>query len=130
MLAETLSINPASVEWPKPWKPITNESDALAFGRQWNPQVSPTVLAELRRETGPGHRLHGVDCQPLVSDGRKEFLFATDQPKSPVVLVHFTWHSETDPRWPATVAYASLREFLRKERQRTMKFWELWKLFR
>jgi len=126
-----LSIDPTSIAWPAPWRPITDESEALSFGRWINPQVAPTILGELRREICDRHPLYGVGCIPLAYDSRikKDFLFASEHPEMPLVLVHFTWVVEAEPHWPFVIPYRTVRAFVRSERRRSMKPWQLWKLW-
>ncbi|MBP3959506.1 hypothetical protein J8F10_30040 [Gemmata sp. G18] len=111
-------VDPTRVRWPVPWRPLTDENEALAFGRAMSPNVAPTVLAELRREVCDRHPLAGAACRPIAweSWSKKDFLFLTDRPGLPVVLVHFTWHVEPNPEWPFVVGYSSLRDFFRRER--------------
>lgn len=93
--------------------------------------VAPTVLGELRREICDRHPLYGIECIPLAYEFlvKKDFLFATERADMPLVLVHFTWTIETKPHWPFIIPYTSLRGFVRSERRRGMKPWQLWKLW-
>jgi hypothetical protein len=74
-----LKIDPLAVNWPEPWQPVTDESVELAI----YPQVTKTIIEELRRETATSHPLYGVECIPLAVHGkhRKEVLFATSHPR-------------------------------------------------
>jgi hypothetical protein len=111
-------FDPTRFRWPTPWRPLTHDAEALAFGRMMNPAVARTVLGELRREICDRHPLAGVECRPVAweSWGRKEFLFLTRHHDMPVALVHFTWNAEPYPDWPFVVPYRSLSEFVRRER--------------
>ena len=112
------AFDPTRFRWPVPWQPLTDEAEALAFGRWVNPNVATTVLGELRREVCDRHPLAGVACRPVAwgSWSKKDFLFLTARPDMPVALVHFTWAVERKPDWPFVVPYPSLREFVRRER--------------
>jgi hypothetical protein len=58
---------------------------------------------ELRRETVPGHVLHGRPARALAARKlRKESIWWLPQDGAWAV-VHLTWTAETDPQWPTTV---------------------------
>jgi hypothetical protein len=116
------------VKWPSPWAPIGDEFEALANGRRWGNGVASTIIDELHREICEIHPLYGVGCIPIAYDARsgKEFVFLTDKLDAPVVLVHFTWNQERDPKWPFIVVYQNIEEFVRKERNRRKKWWQFW----
>jgi hypothetical protein len=106
-----------------PWRPLTDEGEALAFGRWYTstvgaPTVADTILGELRREICDRHPLAGVSCRPVAweSWSKKDFLFLTARSDMPVTLVHFTWAAEHEPEWPFVVPYRSLRHFTGRER--------------
>ena len=118
-----------SVRWPSPWRPIDDDYAALSFGRRFgNQPIADTVLGELRREICDEHPLYGRECTPVAFDADcpKEFLFLTDIPDAPVVLVHFTWHTEPKPDFPSIKRYASVQDFMRQERRYRKKWWQLW----
>ena len=117
-----------SIKWPSPWRPIDDEHEALRFGRRWSKQqIANTIVGELHREICESHPLHGRECTPVAykTDCGKEFLFLTDIPESPVMLVHFTWHAESKPEFPAIKRYSSLHEFASKESRYRRKWWRL-----
>jgi hypothetical protein len=111
-------FDPTRFRWPIPWRPLSDDAEALSFGRFINPNVATTVLGELRRETCDGHPLAGVACRPVAwnADGRKDFLFLTARPDMPVALVHFTWGVQKTPDWPFVIGYRGLEDFVRRER--------------
>ena len=117
------------LEWPQPWRPVTDEAEALAFGRSVNPAVASTVLGELRREICCEHPLHGLEVMPLAYDSRscRDFLFETAQPERRFVLVHVAWGIEPDPRWPFIETYGDLEAFRRAVRRCHARIWEFWK---
>ena len=118
----------ASVKWPPPWGAIADEHAALALGRRWGTNIASTVLEELHREICESHPLFGIDCVPIAYDTQtpKEFLFVTNKPDLPVVLVHFTWRWEPDPRFPFIVPFKSIEDFITKERKHRKKWWQFW----
>jgi hypothetical protein len=113
------AFDPTRFRWPIPWRPLTDDAEALAFGRRVNPSVAETVLGELRREMCDRHPLAGVECRPVAWEAwsQKDFLFLTARPDMPVALVHLTWAVEREPDWPFVVPYRSLRDFVRRERR-------------
>lgn len=112
-------FDPIQFRWPVPWCALVDEAEALAFGRWFNPNVASTVLEELRREICDQHPLVGVACRPVAweTESKKDFLFLTERPDMPVVLVHFTWTAEQKPDWPFVIPYKSLLDFVRRERR-------------
>lgn len=107
-------IDLEAVVWPEPWQPLTDEAEALAFGHIMNAEVADTVLGELQREICEGHSLYGLECRPIAHASEKEFLFLTPIPGRPLVLVHFTWHKESDPYYPSLLPYKSLADFMER----------------
>lgn len=107
-------IDADTVHWPSPWQPITDERAALAFGRAMSGAVGSSIIGELHREICPSHPLFGVACRPLAYDSKvkKDFLFETDSTETPLVMVHFTWAVEKDPRWPFIIGFGSINEFI------------------
>ena len=133
-------FDPMRFRWPIPWRPLTDEAEALAFGRRHvtmmgRPPVADTVLGELRREICDRHPLAGVECRPVAwnSWGSKDFLFLTARPDMPVALVHFTWAVERELAWPFVISYRSLRHFVWRERkwlvEARMLMRQLWRQF-
>ena len=74
------AIDPMRFRWPTPWRPTTDDTEALALGRWIDPSVATTVLGELRREVCDRHPLAGVECRPVAREGwsKKDFLFLAD----------------------------------------------------
>lgn len=118
------TFDPARFRWPVPWRPLTDDAGALAFGRSVNPAVAPTVLGELRREICDRHPLADVECRPVAWEAwsRKDFLFLSARTDMPVVLVHFTWAVEPEPDWPFLIRYRSVGDFVRRERNWVSEF--------
>jgi hypothetical protein len=68
--------------------------------------------AELRREAGPGHRLHGRDARAIARRlSQDDVLFEVDDGLAPLYVVHLTWRPERDPHFPACSGYAGLDDF-------------------
>lgn len=107
-------LDPKSIQWPSPWQAIADERASLEFGMKWNNEVRPSIINELHREICSSHPLFGVQCRPIAFDAKvkKEFLFETDIVDMPLVLVHFTWMIEKDPRWPIIIPFQSINEFI------------------
>jgi hypothetical protein len=87
---------------------------------QWLPPWEPTELdlaAELAREVGPGHPLHG---RPAVAVGRRvdcdDVLFWLPDGPAALAVVHLTWTGKREraPQWPWVVLYGSIAEWLEK----------------
>ena len=119
-----------NVKWPKPWQPLDDDYTALAFGRRWGKgEIADTVLGELHREICDRHPLHSHKCIPVAydTDCPKEFLFLTDLPDAPVVLVHFTWRKELKPDWPFIIRFKSITDFSRQERRFQKRWWQFWR---
>jgi hypothetical protein len=112
-------IDPRTVVWPSPWQPIADEGVALTFGRSMSDGVAASIVGELHREICSTHPLFGVECRPLAYDARskKDFLFETENAQMPLVMVHFTWAVENDPRWPFIIRFGRLDEFLKWARR-------------
>lgn len=110
---------PHDFQWLPPWSALDHEPSALAWGEliaelEFGEQVADCLVAELRREMPNGHVLK--HCE-LAAVGRcdadpNEFLFATDSPQAPLVVVHLTWSVETDPMWPFTYTFSTLQDWI------------------
>ena len=102
---------------PLQWKPIGNHGDALALGRMLYSNIADTVQDELQREICERHPLYVVVCRPVGYDAGtgKDFLFLTEKPGSPFVLVHFTWKEETQPEFPFIIEFRCFDDFIRNE---------------
>lgn len=121
----TLAI-PAN-RWPPPWRPLTDDAEALAFGRSVNPEVALTVSGELKRELPPGHPLAGRSLLPLGWDtqSKRDFLFWIADATPSLARIHFTWFAESDPRWPTFRIFDNFDEFRRAERNHYSRPWEI-----
>jgi len=87
---------------PQGWTPVTDAAAA-------------TLLSELRREMPATHQLRGQDVQAIARrDHRDDVLFRSPSEGGPVFWVHLTWSVESDPKWPWTVVYESLGDFLER----------------
>lgn len=83
------------VEWLRPWRGVSDPTDALAWAR------------ELKRECSAGHLLHGQDATFIARrQDRDDFLVLLADGR--VAEVHLTWSEENDPRWPAAKTYETL----------------------
>jgi hypothetical protein len=96
---------PDRFDWPAGWRPLPLPDGWLG--------LAGSAEAELAREVGSGHPLHGATCRAVGFNGDdpNEFLFATDRPATPLAFVHLTWQAERDPGWPYTVCYQSWEGF-------------------
>jgi hypothetical protein len=96
----TLPVELSNIPWRSPWVPV----------------ASPAFEARLAREAGPAHVLYQ---RPTVSIGRRldndDVLFYLPAGPAMLAVVHLTYSEripEPDPRFPYTVLYASLREWI------------------
>jgi len=91
-----------TLDWLAPWRPATQGAH---------------LEAELEREVGPGHPLHGVRA---VAVGRRldsdDVLFFIPGPQARLVVVHLTWKGgrEVDPSSPGTIFFASPEEWVER----------------
>jgi hypothetical protein len=89
------------INWAEPWGPL-----APAAG---------DLRAELHRELSPSHPLFGVTVAAI---GRRsdcdDVLFQLLDGSNRVAVVHLTWRGrpEEDSRWPDTVVYGSLQDWV------------------
>lgn len=87
------------MKWLEPWCPV-------------NPDADVTYKAELLREVGEAHPLHGLS---VAAVGRRldsdDVLFSL--PEGRLAVVHLTWtgHTESHPAWPHTDFYAGWADF-------------------
>ena len=74
------------------------------------------------------HPLFGRECVAVAYDADcpKDFLFLTDIPDAPVVLVHLTWNQEPKPDWPFIKRYEGILDFIRQERRYRRRWWQFW----
>jgi hypothetical protein len=112
-------IELAHFRLPHPWAAIDDDHDALALGHMLHKDVAGTVQEELQREICEEHPLFGIKCRPVAWDSKtgEDFLFTTNLPESPFVLVHFTWIEETNPAFPFIVEFKCFDDFIRNERE-------------
>jgi hypothetical protein len=72
-----------------------------------------TTAAELRREIGTGHVLHGCKLFPLARRrDRDDVLVRAAGATAPLWLVHLTWRPEPDPAWPRIRPFDDLAAFV------------------
>lgn len=69
--------------------------------------------AQLRREVGPGHILHGVPARLAARyDPNDDALFELLDGSERYAVVHLTWASRPEPPpWPVTAVYESFEAF-------------------
>jgi hypothetical protein len=71
--------------------------------------------AELRRELHPAHQLYRCKVRAIARrQSCDDVLFADLPEERPLFLVHLTWHPATDAKWPHTVSYNDMDEFLER----------------
>jgi hypothetical protein len=65
---------------------------------------------ELRRELAPGHVLHGVNVTAIARRWRRDdILFQLQDGR--FAQVHLTRRPETNPTWPDTQIYSTLKDW-------------------
>ena len=76
--------------------------------------VAGGLVAELRREMPPDHRLAKSELRVIgqCDADHNEFLYATDDPSAPIARVHLTWRTESHNNWPHANVYATLDEWM------------------
>jgi hypothetical protein len=106
-----MKILPPEFVWISPWAALAEASPPLpeVLGDQ---TYSQWLAAELQREVCESHRLYRINVEAIGFNryDPNEFLFLTDDPKTPFAFVHLTWTVETDPRWPWTEGFVSILE--------------------
>jgi hypothetical protein len=90
----------STASWPGAWRPITPEDGAQ-------------LLAELRRELHVSHLLSNKQFQIIARRADSDDVLVILQDNS-VAEVHLTWrgNAENDPKWPHTVLFANLDEWM------------------
>jgi hypothetical protein len=88
------------MEWLRPWEPIEGSPEAFT--------------AELKRELAASHPLFGVEVRAIGQGFCDDVLFQLHDGSTRVAVVHLTWAGrvEADPRWPDTVIYDSLQDWV------------------
>ena len=92
---------PSNLEWLTPWEPVNDPNEEL--------------VAELKKELGPDHILHGLE---YVALGHRidcdDFLFATSDQHKPLAVVHLTWkgNTEADQRWPSSAIHSDWQDWI------------------
>ena len=94
----------SEITYLPPWRAVTAEE-----GREHE--------AELKREVRDEHPLFGLGVEAIAKrDDQDDVLFKiAGSPR--VAVVHLTWRGERekDPRWPFTVLFGSLTDWVEKE---------------
>lgn len=93
------SIIPPRFNWPEHWEPIGS--------------YAANLENELARELPLGHALAGRKVKAIARyASTDDVMFATDDPKQPIAIVHLTWSGceESDCKWPWTDMYSSLQQ--------------------
>ncbi len=92
---------------------MTTVETAMRLPTAWQAHGSASLVEQLQRETPPGHVLHSV---PVVALARRmdndDVLFRLDDGTARVAVVHLTYASGSDPRWPATELFDSAAAWL------------------
>src|SRR5262245_13690070 len=90
-----------TVNLPDPWYRIADENLRVA------------LEAELKKELGPAHCLANVPLKIIAKrDDKDDVLAVLDGGR--VAQIHMTWSGqpEADPRWPASVIYNSMNDWM------------------
>jgi hypothetical protein len=90
------------IQFTEPWRSIEDSQ-------------TQQLNAELQCELSPGHLLFGERvCAVGRRQDRDDILFRFGEAPERYAVVHLTWRGkqEQSPKWPATVVFESLNEFL------------------
>ena len=89
------------IEWLPPWIPVERQADEF--------------VDELERELASGHVLSGKNADAIARRiDKDEVLFVIDDAPKQYAVVHLTWSGskEHDPKWPFTVIFSSLEQWV------------------
>lgn len=100
---ESMSIVVQEQDIPEPWWDLRRAAPQEDEQRE-------VLMAELRREIGPNHLLHGRIISVVArSQANDDVLVVTDDKKW--AIVHLTWRSASEvPPWPMTAVFGSLSD--------------------
>lgn len=85
----------------------------MQFLTPWYEDGSTFLAEELGRETPADHVLQAVPVVTLARRRDKDcVLFALKDGTSRVAVVHLTYATETDPRWPRANLFESVEDWL------------------
>lgn len=92
----------SQISWRAPWRALSDDE-------------ARKMEAELRREVSNGHVLYGRSATPV---GRRvdndDVLFYLGDAPPRFAVIHLTYRKEIDPKWPHTVVYDSLDDWIAK----------------
>ena len=88
------------VKWLAPWSGVDDEAERRELETELRREMCETHVLAATTFTLLARRRDMDEALYLLPDGR-------------IAEVHLTWasHQESDPRWPATVIYASLKDW-------------------
>ena len=92
----------SQIHWRMPWRVLAEDEAAK-------------LAAELRREISNGHVHSGLSATAVGrrADNDDALFYLGDAPPR-FAVVHLTYRKETDPKWPHTVVYDSLDDWIAK----------------
>jgi hypothetical protein len=92
----------------KPWQVIADSPEV--------PDNANRLSARLESELPKEHVLHGLKVRAVATRiDRDDVLFEIEGGHILLAMVHMTWCSETDPRWPHTKFFQSWEAWVRNE---------------
>ena len=78
-------------------------------------ETAAALEVELHRELPTSHQLLGRQVRAVARRTRcDDVLFCAASNDAPLYLVHLTWSVETDPKWPSTIVYDNIDDFLER----------------
>jgi hypothetical protein len=95
-----VDVYPNQYDLPHGWRPVINGA-------------ADPVVAELQREVGQGHVLHGLVAVPFARrNDHDQVLFRVYEAPAPLYIVHLTWRDFSQPDRPVADPYDTFIAFV------------------
>jgi hypothetical protein len=102
------------IRWKLPWQAVGSDAGTLGLQRELEKEVGPKHPLWGRTPTVIGRRIDNDDVLVHLSDGS-------------LACVHLVWHGKIDihpEKYPWTVIYSSVSEFLSEMQQDAIEYGE------